>query len=135
VYLAAKLALPLVPVGVGYDRPWRAKSWDHFAVPRPFSRARIIFGPAIPVPPDLDRPGLERCRDQVEGLLERLTGAAETWAASGSHLPGELMLRRLLGPWPNGNLGTIRPQPAVMGSGAANGRGLSGGDDAAARSF
>ena len=35
VYLAARTGVPIVPVGIGYDRPWRTKSWDRFAVPRP----------------------------------------------------------------------------------------------------
>jgi lysophospholipid acyltransferase (LPLAT)-like uncharacterized protein len=39
VYLAARTGLPIVPVGFAARRPWRAKSWDRFAVPRPFSRA------------------------------------------------------------------------------------------------
>ncbi|MGC4003542.1 MAG: DUF374 domain-containing protein [Pirellulales bacterium] len=39
IYLASKLGLPLVLVGFGYDRPWRANSWDRFAVPRLGSRA------------------------------------------------------------------------------------------------
>ena len=42
VYLASRLQLPLVVMGFGYDRPWRVNSWDQFAVPRPFSRARAV---------------------------------------------------------------------------------------------
>jgi lysophospholipid acyltransferase (LPLAT)-like uncharacterized protein len=34
VYLASVMGLPIVPMGLGYDRPWRLKSWDRFAVPR-----------------------------------------------------------------------------------------------------
>jgi lysophospholipid acyltransferase (LPLAT)-like uncharacterized protein len=40
VYLASRLGLPVVCVGYGYDRPWRGRGWDRFAVPRPFSRGR-----------------------------------------------------------------------------------------------
>ena len=39
VYLASKLGIPVVPMGFGYDRPWRFNSWDRFAIPRPFSRS------------------------------------------------------------------------------------------------
>ena len=45
IYLASKLGMPLVLMGYGSDRPWRLRSWDRFAVPRPFS-AR---GPSPPV--------------------------------------------------------------------------------------
>ena len=42
IYLASKLGLPLVLMGYAYDRPWRLRSWDRFAIPRPCSRARAI---------------------------------------------------------------------------------------------
>ena len=42
VYLASKLGLPIVPMGFGYDRPWRFNSWDRFAIPPPFPRARAV---------------------------------------------------------------------------------------------
>ena len=93
VYLASKLRLPLVVMGFGYDRPWRANSWDRFAIPRPFSRARAVISPAIHVPADLDRDGLEHYRVQVERLLNRLTGEAEAWAESGQCKIGEQPVR------------------------------------------
>ena len=48
IYLASKLGLPLVCTGYGYDLPWRLRSWDRFAIPRPFSRACAMIGPAPP---------------------------------------------------------------------------------------
>ena len=93
IFLASKLGLPLVPMGFGYDRPWRAKSWDRFAFPRPFSRARAVIGPGIHVPPGLDREGLEHFRASIEQLLTRLTLEAEAWAASGSRKKGECRLK------------------------------------------
>ncbi len=98
VYLASKLGLPIVAMGFGYDRPWRAKSWDRFAVPRPFSRARAVVSPEIFVPPGLDRPGLERWRLRVEQILNQLTDQAESWAESGKRLRGEMSARKQTGP-------------------------------------
>jgi lysophospholipid acyltransferase (LPLAT)-like uncharacterized protein len=89
IYLASKLQLPLVPMGFGSDRPWRMKSWDRFAVPRPFSRARAIIGPPIMLPRDLDREGLERCRQRVERLMNNFTDEAEAWATVGNRKAGE----------------------------------------------
>jgi lysophospholipid acyltransferase (LPLAT)-like uncharacterized protein len=83
VFLASRLELPLVAIAMGFDRPWRAKSWDRFAVPRPFSRARAIVSPQILIPRDVDREGLEHYRVEVEKLLNRLTLEAEAWAESG----------------------------------------------------
>jgi lysophospholipid acyltransferase (LPLAT)-like uncharacterized protein len=130
IYLASKLAMPLVALGIGYDRPWRASSWDRFAVPRPFSRARVIFSPEIHVPPDLDRQGLEYSRSQVEMLLDRLTGEAEAWAASGLHAPGEQRMRRPQGPRPGRALGRVEMTATAgrgfMATSATAGRGFVG---------
>ena len=37
LFLASKLGLPVVCVGYGFERPWRLRSLDRFAIPRPFS--------------------------------------------------------------------------------------------------
>lgn len=93
IYLASRLQLPLVAMGFGYDRPWRANSWDRFAVPRPYSRARAVIGPAMHLPSDLNRDGMEECRRRVERLTNCLTVEAETWAESGERKAGEVVLR------------------------------------------
>ncbi|HJQ80635.1 MAG TPA: lysophospholipid acyltransferase family protein [Lacipirellulaceae bacterium] len=92
VYLASRLQLPLVVMGFGYDRPWRATSWDRFAVPRPFSRARAVIGPPLMLPHDLTRAGLEQCRQRVENLLNGFTAEAEAWAAAGTRKAGEVVM-------------------------------------------
>jgi len=89
IYLASKLGIPLVAMGIGYDRPWRLPSWDRFAVPRPSSRARCILSPELHVPADLDRGGLEHFRLKTEQLLNRLCVESERWAESGSRRPGQ----------------------------------------------
>jgi len=94
IYLASRLQVPIVPVGFGYERPWRFNSWDRFALPRPFSRARSIFGPRISLPRKLDRDGLEDSRQRIESLLIDLTEQAETWAESGQRLAGQTTLSR-----------------------------------------
>jgi lysophospholipid acyltransferase (LPLAT)-like uncharacterized protein len=92
IYLASRLQLPLVVMGFGYDRPWRAGSWDRFAVPRPFSRARAIIGPSLTLPRDIDRDGLELCRKRVERLLNSLSQEAEAWATAGTRKAGEIVV-------------------------------------------
>jgi hypothetical protein len=105
VYLASRLGLPIVPLGFGVDRPWRLKSWDRFAVPRPFSQVRGIVGPEVSIPADLDRDQLEVHRQSVERLLNGLTGEAEAWAASGARRAGEIVIR------PQGKI--LRPRDAA----------------------
>jgi lysophospholipid acyltransferase (LPLAT)-like uncharacterized protein len=101
VYLASRLRLPLVVMGFGFDRPWRAHSWDRFAVPRPFSRARAVIGPALRLAPDLDRAGLEACRQRAERLLNCLTCEAEAWATSGTPKAGEVVIGPQFAPSPD----------------------------------
>ncbi len=102
IYLASKLGIPLVPMGFGYDRPWRVRrAWDQFAVPRPYSRARAVLGPEVLVPPDLSREGLEHFRQRFEHLQNRLTEEAEVWAALGTRKAGQLT------PTP----GPVQPRP------------------------
>ncbi len=93
IYLAAKLGAEIIPLGFGYDRPWRMPSWDRFAIPRPFSRARCVAGPAIRVPPESDRETMEHFREKLEKLLNDLTHLAEDWARHGYRIAGELPVR------------------------------------------
>ncbi len=81
VFLASKLGLPIVPIGFAYDSAWRMKSWDKFAIPKPFSTVRVNMGSAIYVPPKLSRPELEAQRIAIEAKLEQVTQVAESWAA------------------------------------------------------
>jgi lysophospholipid acyltransferase (LPLAT)-like uncharacterized protein len=89
IFLASTLGIPIVAMGLGYARPWRAGTWDRFAIPRPFSRARGIVSRAIHVPADLDRDGIERHRQGVEALLTHLSDEAEAWATEGGLRPGQ----------------------------------------------
>ena len=89
VYLASVLQMPIVPVGAGFENPWRLNTWDKFAIPRPFSRARMIFGPKIRLPRKMGRDQLEDSRLKIQNLITALTVQSENWAISGSHMTGE----------------------------------------------
>jgi lysophospholipid acyltransferase (LPLAT)-like uncharacterized protein len=92
IYLAARSGLPIVPAGFGFRRPWRLKSWDQFAVPRPWSRAACIAGPPIPVPHDASHAELAQYRNVVEDRLAANTRAAEQWAETGALEPPSSVL-------------------------------------------
>ena len=89
VYLASKIEMPLVPVGVGMENPWRLNTWDKFAVPRPFKRARMIFGPKIYLPKKMNRDELEVARIKIQNLMNSLTDQAENWANSDASFENE----------------------------------------------
>jgi hypothetical protein len=91
--LASSLGIPLVAMGLGYDRPWRLGTWDRFAVPRPGSRARAVVSRAIQIPPQLDREQLEQHRAGVERLLNHLSDDAQQWATTGGRRPGDQVVR------------------------------------------
>lgn len=111
IYASSRLGIPLVPIGLGYDRPWRIRrAWDQFAVPRPYSRARAIAGPAVQIPADVGRSGVERYRQQVERMLNAFTTCAEQWAESGRRIDGQRCVWRQ-GAHP---AGTRPPIPAPM---------------------
>jgi lysophospholipid acyltransferase (LPLAT)-like uncharacterized protein len=94
VFLASTLQIPIVAMGFGYQRPWRFGTWDRFAMPRPWTRARGVVSRAVRIPPDLDRDGIEQQRAGVERLLVRLSDDAESWAESGARRPGEVIVRK-----------------------------------------
>lgn len=77
VYLASRTGLPIVPIGMAYDRPWRASSWDQFVLPRPFSKAACYFGPPLFVPADADAAQLADCQRLAQADLEFSTQQAE----------------------------------------------------------
>jgi lysophospholipid acyltransferase (LPLAT)-like uncharacterized protein len=84
VYLAARTGLPVVPIGIAFSGAWRMRSWDRFALPRPYSAAWCVTTEPIRVPADADRAALEEYRLRVERALEEASRAAEAWAARGT---------------------------------------------------
>lgn len=98
IYLASRTGLPIIALGFGYDRPWRVNSWDRFAVPRPFSRARAIASPPIYIPRGLERDDVEPYRLAVQNFLTELTDEANAWAESGKRRNGEQTLRPQFAP-------------------------------------
>jgi lysophospholipid acyltransferase (LPLAT)-like uncharacterized protein len=114
IYLAARTGLPIVPTGFGFRRPWRLKSWDRFAIPRPWSRAACIAGPPISVSHDASRIELAQFRDVVEDLLAANTRAAEQWAETDTFEPPSSVAFSTL------HLDTtVVPQVAEVGEGHA----------------
>lgn len=89
VYLASLLQIPIIAVGIGYDRPWRLPTWDRFAIPRPGSRGRTILSPEILIPPKLSKAGIEYYTRKVESLMNMLNANAEEWAEKGYSIEGE----------------------------------------------
>jgi hypothetical protein len=82
VLLASRTGLPIVPVGFGFANAWRARSWDRFAVPKPWSLVTAVAGRPICVPRAAPGEDLEAWRRLAESALLECTDEAEAWAAT-----------------------------------------------------
>ena len=67
IYAASRTGLPVVPCAVEANPAWVLRSWDQFTIPKPFSRAVVLLGDPITVPPDLDQEGIGK----YAGIVER----------------------------------------------------------------
>ncbi len=95
VFLSSRLQIPLVPMGLAYDRPRRIKrAWDQHAVPRLGSRACFLMGPRLQIPPDLERDDLEHYRQIVEQWLNWVTEESERMAESDCRWEEVVVARR-----------------------------------------
>ena len=63
IAVAQRSQAAIVPVGAGASAWWRFRSWDRFAVPRPFAKVRVVYG----VP--LQRVGVTQLPDGGSSLL------------------------------------------------------------------
>jgi lysophospholipid acyltransferase (LPLAT)-like uncharacterized protein len=88
IYLASRTGMPILPMGMAFQRAWRLNSWDRFALPRPWSRATYVTGTLIAVPPDADKDQLAYYRQLVEDRMHAVTALAELWVRAGKW-PGE----------------------------------------------
>ncbi len=84
-----KLAqLTAEPIGSFYllpEKKWTLNSWDHFFIPKPFSRVIVSWARAIPSIPATTPPDqLESHRQQLNDALERARLQAETLLANTS---------------------------------------------------
>ena len=73
VALARLTGVRVVPVALGASSEWRARSWDEFRIPKPFSRCVVRFGEPIRVPRDAVGAGEETARKEIEAALTAVT--------------------------------------------------------------
>ena len=78
VFLSSRTGMPLVPIGLAYERPWRLPSWDKLALPRPFSRVVICASPPLSVPAGADKQSLEEHRLKSASLMQESNQRAES---------------------------------------------------------
>ena len=72
VRAAQTMGVPLVCVAVGYRRARLLRSWDHFAVPMPWTSATVEYSNPIVVDPLQEREDLENTRAGIEKQLRAM---------------------------------------------------------------
>jgi lysophospholipid acyltransferase (LPLAT)-like uncharacterized protein len=77
ILMAEKSGVPVVPIGVSASRRWLLSSWDSFMVPKPFSKAFMILGEPIYVPPKLSEADRVEFCVRIEQAINRLEKEAE----------------------------------------------------------
>jgi lysophospholipid acyltransferase (LPLAT)-like uncharacterized protein len=80
--LAKRSGHPILPVTMALHKHWTLPTWDHFQVPKPFTRAKVFVAPPIYVAAEADDAELERKRCEVQCVLDDLAERAEQWRAS-----------------------------------------------------
>ncbi len=72
VFLAQVSGAAVVPINMEFSSCWRAKSWDRFILPKPFSRVRVTFGPPHPVAATSSDEEFERERARLQAAMMQL---------------------------------------------------------------
>ncbi|MCE9528830.1 MAG: hypothetical protein K8R36_22520 [Planctomycetales bacterium] len=75
--LASRTGMPLCPVTLAYDRPWRLARWDKFVIPRPFSRVVLCVNKPLPVYAGAGSRSVEDQRLKVAAIMQESTRRAE----------------------------------------------------------
>ena len=74
VYLAQKAQLPVLPCHATFHGAWRLRTWDRFAIPKPFSRVDVTLGPLLRVPASDDESALRDELRKMESVLREQAG-------------------------------------------------------------
>ena len=69
VLLAQLTGRPLLPISLEYSRAWRARSWDRFFIPKPFSKVTFIVGEPLVVRRTANAEEFEAERQRCEVAL------------------------------------------------------------------
>jgi lysophospholipid acyltransferase (LPLAT)-like uncharacterized protein len=78
-YLARKSGNPVVPFSISVEKKWMMNSWDHFQVPKPFSRAVLLIGDPVYVHKDAPEEEVEIAETEIQRSLEELRDRGDSW--------------------------------------------------------
>lgn len=79
ILLARSANAAICPGIVSYKNAWIANSWDHFMIPKPFSKVLFRFGTIYSVPENMDDIQFESFRRELEDKLITEYKAADSY--------------------------------------------------------
>ena len=69
ISIAQHAHAPIIPIYVSVSNAWILDSWDHFIVPKPFSKVLLRFDEPIEVPDELSADEFEALRKKIEDRM------------------------------------------------------------------
>jgi lysophospholipid acyltransferase (LPLAT)-like uncharacterized protein len=82
VLLARMTGAPIMVFHVAVERGVTfEKTWDHFCLPKLFTRAILVGSPPIYVPQDADSDVIKAKHEEMQKALERVRDITEGWFA------------------------------------------------------
>ena len=78
-FLAKKSGNPVLPFNISVEKKWMMKSWDHFQVPKPFSRAVVLIGNPIYVNENASEEEVGMAEAKIQRSLEELRDRGDSW--------------------------------------------------------
>lgn len=86
-YLASWSGKAIIPLGIGFTRAIRLKTWDRTLVPMPFSTVTLVSGPILHVPPSVTKKQSEEFRLELEKRMNAAQAEACAWAGQKDEPP------------------------------------------------
>lgn len=78
VLLAGRAGCEVIPVGVACEPAWRLGSWDEHMVPKPFSKAVIVFGEPVRVDECGSDDETKACAEMIGRAMDQSVADAES---------------------------------------------------------
>jgi lysophospholipid acyltransferase (LPLAT)-like uncharacterized protein len=78
-YMARKSGSPVVPFNISVDQKWVMRSWDHFQIPKPFSRAVVLIGNPIYVGQSATEEEIQTIEKRIQDSLDDLREQGDRW--------------------------------------------------------
>lgn len=71
-WIASKTGSAIFPFHISSEKKWVLQSWDHFEIPKPFTRALVLMATPIYVKPDATEQELESAHHQLQCTLDEV---------------------------------------------------------------